>query len=95
MSSRAKRAALIITVFLAFVAYRVVSDVIVTGSGGLGTVSARVSEAILDFLLLSALLLSWAGNRSIAQKMALATVVLVVIFVLLRALPVIWIHPGG
>jgi hypothetical protein len=39
--------------------------------------------------------MTWAGNRSITQNMALAALVLVVFAVLLLALPVIWSHLTG
>jgi hypothetical protein len=51
MSTNTKRAAFVITVFLTFAIYRVVSDLL--ASGGLGAESA--GEAILDFLVPSVL----------------------------------------
>jgi hypothetical protein len=65
MSSPTKRASLVITVLLVFTIYRVVSDVTVTG--GLGAVSAGASEAVLEFLLLSAfvcLFFYWRHRRA-------------------------------
>jgi hypothetical protein len=53
MTVHTKRASLVVTVLLVFTIYRVVSDVL--ASGGLGAVSAGASEAILEFLVLSAL----------------------------------------
>jgi hypothetical protein len=53
-----------------------------------------ILTALIAGLVLS-VVMTWAGNRSSTQNMALAALVLVVIAVLLRALPVIWSHAGG
>jgi hypothetical protein len=53
-----------------------------------------ILTALIVGLVLS-VVMTWAGNRSIMQNMALAALVLVVIAVLLLALPVIWSHLGG
>jgi hypothetical protein len=50
-----------------------------------------ILTALIAGLVLS-VAMTWAGNRSITQNMALATLVLVVIAVLLLALPVIRSH---
>jgi hypothetical protein len=50
--------------------------------------------AVVVGLVLS-VVMTWAGNRSIAQNMALAALVLVGFALLLLALPVIWSHSGG
>lgn len=55
ISIHAKRAALVIVVLLALAIYKVMSSVVVTGSGGIGAVSAGLSEAVLEFLALSVL----------------------------------------
>jgi hypothetical protein len=50
--------------------------------------------ALIVGLVLS-VVMTWAGNRSITQNMALAALVLVAIALLLLAVPVIWSHSGG
>jgi hypothetical protein len=53
-----------------------------------------ILAALLAGLVLS-VIMTWAGNRSIAQNMALATLVLVGIAMLLLALPVVWSRLRG
>jgi hypothetical protein len=53
-----------------------------------------ILTALIAGLVLS-VVMTWAGNCSITQNMALAAVVLVVIAVLLLALPATWSHSGG
>jgi hypothetical protein len=53
-----------------------------------------ILTALIVGLVLS-VVMTWAGNRSITQNMALAALVLVAIAALLLALPVIWSHSGG
>jgi hypothetical protein len=69
MSTNTKRAAFVITVFLTFAVYRVVSDLI--ESGGFGSESAGVSEAFLAFLVLSVfvgLLFYWRHRRQAKRQ---------------------------
>jgi hypothetical protein len=53
-----------------------------------------ILTALIGGLALS-VVMTWAGNRSITQNMALAALVLVAIAVLLLGLPVIWSRLGG
>ena len=53
-----------------------------------------VLTALVVGLVLS-VVMTWAGNRSITQNMALTALVLVGVAMLLLALPVIWSHLAG
>jgi hypothetical protein len=69
MTTHTKRASLVVTVLLVFTVYRVMSDVTVTGAGGLGGVSAGVFLAIFDFVWISAFvyLFFWLRHRLAAK----------------------------
>jgi len=60
----------------------------------MATALVVILTALIVGLVLS-VVMTWAGNRSITQNMALAALVLVGIAMLLLGLPVIWSHLTG
>jgi biopolymer transport protein ExbB/TolQ len=73
MSIHAKRAAIVIAVLAAFLIYRAFHGVGVTGSGGVGAVSVGISEALLEFLALAAVVcvfFYWRSRRQRSQRSA-------------------------
>lgn len=54
MTARTKRVAVFIAPVLALAIYGLLSNVLVTGAGGLGAVSAGFAEAVIELVLLAA-----------------------------------------
>jgi len=71
MSIHVKRAAIVIAVLAAFLIYRAFHGISDTGSGGVGAVSVGISEALLEFLALAAVVCAffyWRSRRQRSQR---------------------------
>ena len=68
MSIYAKRAAIVIAVLVASLLYWTFRSVGVTGSGGVGAVSASVSEALVETLVLAAVVCA-SGDLNATKPM--------------------------
>lgn len=70
MSIHGKRAVFVLLVLAAFMMIRVVNGITVTGSGGLGSVSLGLSEALVEFLVLAAITFAFFYWRARRQRAA-------------------------